>query len=74
MGHYLNPFIICEYVIPENARNLNCFLFVGNIINSRDIVEGHREKTLSLLWKIIFAFQVCVHLYAVFLIETLYEC
>ncbi|TRY96933.1 hypothetical protein DNTS_014281 [Danionella cerebrum] len=30
----------------------------GTIIDSRDIVDGHREKTLSLLWKIIFAFQV----------------
>ncbi|KAM4738484.1 abnormal spindle-like microcephaly-associated protein isoform 2-T2 [Anableps anableps] len=30
----------------------------GSIIDSRDIVDGHREKTLSLLWKIIFAFQV----------------
>ncbi|TNM88126.1 hypothetical protein fugu_006347, partial [Takifugu bimaculatus] len=34
----------------------------GNIINSRDIVDGHREKTLNLLWKIIFAFQVDVML------------
>nr|XP_043900107.1 abnormal spindle-like microcephaly-associated protein [Solea senegalensis] len=30
----------------------------GSIIESRDIVDGHREKTLSLLWKIIFAFHV----------------
>ncbi|KAM9849238.1 abnormal spindle-like microcephaly-associated protein [Aulostomus maculatus] len=30
----------------------------GSIIESRDIVDGHREKTLSLLWKLIFAFQV----------------
>ncbi|XP_067893808.1 abnormal spindle-like microcephaly-associated protein isoform X2 [Heterodontus francisci] len=30
----------------------------GNIIDSRDIVDGHREKTLALLWRIIFAFQV----------------
>ncbi|KAJ3599904.1 hypothetical protein NHX12_033858 [Muraenolepis orangiensis] len=29
----------------------------GTTIDSRDIVDGHREKTLSLLWKIIFAFQ-----------------
>ncbi|XP_038857683.1 abnormal spindle-like microcephaly-associated protein [Salvelinus namaycush] len=28
------------------------------VIDSRDIVDGHREKTLSLLWKIIFTFQV----------------
>lgn len=43
-------------------------LFSGNIIDSRDVVDGHREKTLSLLWKIIFAFQVCVHVCAAFLI------
>ncbi|XP_051803239.1 abnormal spindle-like microcephaly-associated protein [Acanthochromis polyacanthus] len=30
----------------------------GVTIDSRDIVDGHREKTLSLLWKIIFAFHV----------------
>ncbi|CAG5863219.1 unnamed protein product [Menidia menidia] len=30
----------------------------GAVIDSRDIVDGHREKTLSLLWKIIFAFHV----------------
>ncbi|XP_059197817.1 abnormal spindle-like microcephaly-associated protein [Centropristis striata] len=30
----------------------------GSNIDSRDVVDGHREKTLSLLWKIIFAFQV----------------
>ncbi|XP_028299451.1 abnormal spindle-like microcephaly-associated protein isoform X2 [Gouania willdenowi] len=30
----------------------------GSDIDSRDIVDGHREKTLGLLWKIIFAFQV----------------
>ncbi|KAJ3599901.1 hypothetical protein NHX12_033855 [Muraenolepis orangiensis] len=29
----------------------------GTTTDSRDIVDGHREKTLSLLWKIIFAFQ-----------------
>ncbi|XP_037625418.1 abnormal spindle-like microcephaly-associated protein isoform X1 [Sebastes umbrosus] len=31
---------------------------LGSNIDSRDIVDGHREKTLSLLWKIIFAFHV----------------
>ncbi|XP_034558935.1 abnormal spindle-like microcephaly-associated protein [Notolabrus celidotus] len=30
----------------------------GGAIDARDIVDGHREKTLSLLWKIIFAFHV----------------
>lgn len=36
-----------------------CLYFLeGANIDSRDIVDGHREKTLNLLWKIIFAFQV----------------
>ncbi|XP_058887783.1 abnormal spindle-like microcephaly-associated protein homolog isoform X2 [Acipenser ruthenus] len=30
----------------------------GAKIDSRDIVDGHREKTLALLWRIIFTFQV----------------
>ncbi|XP_015826622.3 abnormal spindle-like microcephaly-associated protein [Nothobranchius furzeri] len=30
----------------------------GAVIESRDIVDGHREKTLSLLWKILFSFHV----------------
>ncbi|XP_062919928.1 abnormal spindle-like microcephaly-associated protein [Mobula hypostoma] len=30
----------------------------GIDIDPRDIVDGHREKTLALLWRIIFAFQV----------------
>ncbi|KAJ8279107.1 hypothetical protein COCON_G00061730 [Conger conger] len=30
----------------------------GCAIDARDIVDGHREKSLALLWKIIFAFQV----------------
>lgn len=42
------------YNIPFNTL----LWFVGSTIDSRDIVDGHREKTLSLLWKIIFAFHV----------------
>ncbi|XP_061595024.1 abnormal spindle-like microcephaly-associated protein [Cololabis saira] len=30
----------------------------GSVLDSRDVVDGHREKTLSLLWRIIFTFQV----------------
>ncbi|KAK1805996.1 hypothetical protein P4O66_013042, partial [Electrophorus voltai] len=30
----------------------------GTVTDARDIVDGHREKTLNLLWKIIFTFQV----------------
>lgn len=34
----------------------------GNTILSKDIVDRHREKTLGLLWKIAFAFQVDISL------------
>ncbi|OPJ77190.1 abnormal spindle-like microcephaly-associated protein [Patagioenas fasciata monilis] len=34
----------------------------GASIDSRDIVDRHRERTLALLWKIVFAFQVDVFL------------
>ncbi|NXF54131.1 ASPM protein, partial [Oceanites oceanicus] len=34
----------------------------GASIDSRDIVDRHRERTLTLLWKIVFAFQVDVFL------------
>uniref|UniRef100_A0A8D2AX90 Calponin-homology (CH) domain-containing protein n=1 Tax=Sciurus vulgaris TaxID=55149 RepID=A0A8D2AX90_SCIVU len=34
----------------------------GNSILSKDIVDRHREKTLALLWKIAFAFQVDISL------------
>lgn len=34
----------------------------GNTISSKDIVDRHREKTLGLLWKIAFAFQVDISL------------
>ncbi|XP_061859536.1 abnormal spindle-like microcephaly-associated protein [Colius striatus] len=34
----------------------------GTSIDCRDIVDRHREKTLALLWKIVFAFQVDVFL------------
>nr|XP_056700702.1 abnormal spindle-like microcephaly-associated protein [Euleptes europaea] len=34
----------------------------GSGIDAKDIVDRHREKTLALLWKIVFAFQVSVFL------------
>ncbi|XP_010222974.1 PREDICTED: abnormal spindle-like microcephaly-associated protein [Tinamus guttatus] len=36
----------------------------GASVDSRDIVDRHRERTLALLWKIVFAFQVDVCLNA----------
>ena len=32
--------------------------WAGSVLNARDIVDGHREKTLAFLWKLIFHFQV----------------
>ncbi|XP_009072706.1 PREDICTED: abnormal spindle-like microcephaly-associated protein, partial [Acanthisitta chloris] len=34
----------------------------GSLIDSRDIVDRHRERTLALLWQMVFAFQVDVFL------------
>ena len=34
------------------------FIRVGGKIDPRDVVDGHREKTLHVLWRIIFAFQI----------------
>lgn len=46
-------------------------LFSGSNIDSRDIVDGHREKTLSLLWKIIFTFHVSVWLCDLFVVHKI---
>ncbi|NXF18435.1 ASPM protein, partial [Rhodinocichla rosea] len=43
----------------------------GASIDSRDIVDRHRERTLALLWKIVFAFQVDVFLNAEHLKEEI---
>lgn len=42
---------------PSAHRNALSHL-IGAAIDSRDIVDRHRERTLALLWKIVFAFQV----------------
>uniref|UniRef100_A0A8C3SC90 Abnormal spindle microtubule assembly n=1 Tax=Chelydra serpentina TaxID=8475 RepID=A0A8C3SC90_CHESE len=44
----------------------------GASIQSRDIVDRHRERTLALLWKIVFAFQVDVSLNVEQLEEEIY--
>jgi len=31
---------------------------IGRKLESRDIVDGHRQKTLQLLWTLIFVFKV----------------
>ncbi|NXY71348.1 ASPM protein, partial [Glareola pratincola] len=43
-------------------RGINLKDESGSSIDSRDIVDRHRERTLALLWKIVFAFQVDVFL------------
>ena len=32
----------------------------GRKLESRDIVDGHRQKTLQLLWTLIFVFKVII--------------
>ncbi|XP_074859397.1 abnormal spindle-like microcephaly-associated protein [Carettochelys insculpta] len=44
----------------------------GASIESRDIVDRHRERTLALMWKIVFAFQVDVSLNMAQLEEEIY--
>lgn len=34
------------------------YLSIGSTIDTKDVVDRHREKTFALLWKIVFAFQV----------------
>ena len=44
-----------EVALKQLKRTNSC---VPTNITSKDLVEGHREKTLSLLWSIIFGFQM----------------
>nr|KAG5712070.1 hypothetical protein BaRGS_020796 [Batillaria attramentaria] len=41
-------------------RGLDLSTKKGGVVNARDIVDGHREKTLAFLWKLIFHFQLGV--------------
>ncbi|NXN91306.1 ASPM protein, partial [Rhinopomastus cyanomelas] len=43
-------------------RGINLKDGSGASVDARDIVDRHRERTLALLWKIVFAFQVDVSL------------
>jgi abnormal spindle-like microcephaly-associated protein len=42
------------------ALNGAGYVLTGNI-TAKDIADGHREKTLSLLWQIIYKFQVIIY-------------
>ncbi|XP_076455078.1 uncharacterized protein LOC143289805 [Babylonia areolata] len=39
------------------GRGLDLHTAKGGTVSARDIVDGHREKTLAFLWKLIFHFQ-----------------
>ncbi|XP_036614160.1 abnormal spindle-like microcephaly-associated protein [Trichosurus vulpecula] len=43
--------VLKQYGVPLNDEQ-------GNTIQSKDIVDSHRERTLTLLWKIALTFQV----------------
>lgn len=40
-------------------------------LDSRDIVDGHREKTLGLLWKLIYHFQVSLLSFRLLFVEII---
>lgn len=43
----------------KNVLNSTLYAFISaKKVTSRDIVDGHREKTLHLLWTIILKYQV----------------
>jgi abnormal spindle-like microcephaly-associated protein len=43
----------------EVFHKKNVYYILG-VVTTRDIVDGHREKTLSLLWAIILHYQVAM--------------
>jgi len=51
-------FALLDNVCLENSRNRGVLIVSGHKLESRDIVDGHRQKTLQLLWTLIFVFQV----------------
>ncbi|XP_072504413.1 abnormal spindle-like microcephaly-associated protein isoform X2 [Notamacropus eugenii] len=48
--------VLKEYGVPLNDEQ-------GNTVQSKDIVDSHRERTLTLLWKIALTFQVDILLH-----------
>lgn len=48
-----------NFTIGKNVLNSTLYAFISaKKVTSRDIVDGHREKTLHLLWTIILKYQV----------------
>lgn len=48
-----------NFTIWKNVFNPTLYAFISaKKVTSRDIVDGHREKTLHLLWTIILKYQV----------------
>lgn len=48
-----------NFTIWKNVFNSTLYAFISaKKVTSRDIVDGHREKTLHLLWTIILKYQV----------------
>jgi len=43
----------------HSTGHINIFMAIsGRKLECRDIVDGHRQKTLQLLWTLIFVFKV----------------
>ena len=47
-----------DFVMPGLPNFIFVFAGLPDNVTARDIVDGHMEKTLNLLWHIIFGFQV----------------
>lgn len=58
--------------VTMDALNESSFILQGNI-RPKDIVDGHREKTLSLLWQIIHKFKAPIFVKAASTIQTRYR-
>ena len=51
-----------------NVNKLLQLFVTGHRLESRDIVDGHRQKTLQLLWTLIFVFKVTISCFPIKLV------
>lgn len=64
-----------NFTIWKNVFNSTLYAFISaKKVTSRDIVDGHREKTLHLLWTIILKYQVGYCFLLILKLLILVEC
>lgn len=64
-----------NFTIWKNVLNSTLYAFISaKKVTSRDIVDGHREKTLHLLWTIILKYQVGYCFLLILKLLILVEC